>query len=83
MIFEKRPAEELYDVQKDPDQTNNVAGQPKYAAVQRGLSARLEQWMRNTADPRTNSATDVWDYYPYYAPGVLNGKKPAEPYAPR
>ena len=31
LCFDKRPAEELYDLGKDPHQINNVAGQPAYA----------------------------------------------------
>ena len=33
----KRPAEELYDLRKDPDQFHNVAGDPFYAKVKEEL----------------------------------------------
>lgn len=29
LVFEKRPAEELYDIKKDPYQMNNIADKPK------------------------------------------------------
>ncbi|MFD0893996.1 sulfatase [Luteolibacter ambystomatis] len=83
MIFEKRPEEELYDLVTDPAQVVNVAGQERYAAAQQDLRNRLDRWMRETSDPRIDPSCDPWDHYPYYAPGVLNGKKAAEPYAPR
>ena len=38
LAFGKRPAEELYDLKKDPGQINNLAGQPEYAKVQKKLS---------------------------------------------
>ena len=34
---------ELYDLRADPDELRNVAGQPRYAAVERRLDLRLEQ----------------------------------------
>ncbi|PYV14700.1 MAG: heparan N-sulfatase [Acidobacteria bacterium] len=64
--FEKRPAEELYDCKRDPDQVNNVAGDPRYAPELRKLRATLEQWMRDTGDPRATSDDDRWDNYPYF-----------------
>jgi hypothetical protein len=64
--FGKRPAEELYDLKKDPQQVQNVAGQAEYAAAQRALAARLDQWMRDTADPRVDPNDDSWDKYPYF-----------------
>jgi N-sulfoglucosamine sulfohydrolase len=61
MAFGKRPAEELYDVSKDPGQVHNVAGQPAYAAAQKRLRAELDAWMLQTADPRAKGETDQWD----------------------
>ena len=70
----KRPAEELYDLRRDPWQLTDVAGNPQLARVKRGLRAALERWMRRTGDPRANAHADPWDRYPYYGqPG------PAEP----
>jgi N-sulfoglucosamine sulfohydrolase len=70
----KRPAEELFDLSKDPDQVNNVAGQPGYAEVQRKLRAELDRWMVETADPRATGETDLWDKCPY----VGGRSKPAK-----
>jgi N-sulfoglucosamine sulfohydrolase len=62
----KRPAEELYDIKSDPDQVRNVAADPKYAKIKTQLSARVEQWMKQTGDPRaSNPRTDFWDRAPY------------------
>lgn len=64
----KRPAEELYDLKSDPAQVRNLAADPACANVKQRLAARLDQWMRDTADPRVDTATDVFDTYPYYSP---------------
>jgi len=66
LCFGKRPAEELYELRKDPHQTLNLAGRPEYAAVQRRLRRRLEEWMKQTGDPRAFSDDDRWDRYPYF-----------------
>jgi arylsulfatase A-like enzyme len=75
LCFGKRPAEELYDVSKDPHEINNVAGQPEYAAAQKQLRAQLDQWMKDSADPRAVKDDDHWDSYPYY--GDVTGAKKA------
>ena len=71
LCFAKRPAEELYDVRTDPHELKNLAADPADANTVKTLSARLEQWMRDTADPRAVSNDDPWDRYPYFG-----GKKP-------
>ena len=62
----KRPAEELFDLKKDPGQLTNVAGDPAYAAVRDRLKKKLDGWQRTTADPRATEDDDRWDRYPYY-----------------
>jgi len=67
LSFAKRPAEELYDLAKDPHQIVNVASRAEYAGAKKQLRAQLDQWMKDTADPRAAGDTDVFDRYPYYA----------------
>ncbi|MCP3693020.1 MAG: sulfatase-like hydrolase/transferase, partial [Planctomycetaceae bacterium] len=45
IYFGERPAEELYDVVKDPAQVNNLAKDPKFAAVLKEHRALLEGWL--------------------------------------
>jgi len=45
-----RPAEELYDLQTDPFETNNLAGDPAYKKTLDELRARLDTWMEQTGD---------------------------------
>jgi N-sulfoglucosamine sulfohydrolase len=46
-----RPRYELYDLQKDPDEVVNVAGDPNYQSVFTELSERLKEYQRQTRDP--------------------------------
>lgn len=66
LAFDKRPAEELYDLGKDPGELNNVASRPEYATVKKNLRAGLDNWMKETGDPRAVSEGDPWDRYPYF-----------------
>jgi hypothetical protein len=63
--FAKRHTEELYDLRSDPDQIKNLAADPAMAETKEKLSARVDAWMRETADPRVDPAFDAWDKYPY------------------
>ncbi|MEJ7692646.1 hypothetical protein [Daejeonella sp.] len=67
----KRPAIELYDLKKDPDQLNNLASDPKYAKIKFTFNKQLTDWRKKTSDPLLNSKTDVFDTFPYY--GVKKG----------
>jgi hypothetical protein len=66
----KRPAEELYDLGRDPDELRNVAGQSAYTAAQRRLREQLDSWLRDTGDPRASVDDDRWDRFPYYGPPI-------------
>ncbi|WP_082893446.1 sulfatase-like hydrolase/transferase [Rufibacter ruber] len=48
--FVSRPAEELYDVQKDPYQLINLAGQPALKNVQQDLRNQLVAFMKQQGD---------------------------------
>jgi len=50
--FGKRPAEELYDLRKDPDQVKNVAAEAGYAKVKQELADRLTKILKEAGDPR-------------------------------
>ncbi len=52
LAYGKRPAEELYDLEKDPHQLHNIAGEPAYAKDRKELSARLTHLLREAGDPR-------------------------------
>ena len=51
-FYGRRPMFELYDLRKDPDEMNNVAEDPAYAAVRKEMTERLFTILRETGDPR-------------------------------
>ncbi len=64
----KRPAEELYDVRKDPWDLKNLADDSNYTTEKKKLRSMLDQWMKDTDDPRAANDDDRWDKYPYVGP---------------
>ncbi|XP_060802821.1 N-sulphoglucosamine sulphohydrolase [Amyelois transitella] len=46
-----RPQWELYDVQRDPMELNNLHGKPSLSAVEAELASRLRAWQRASRDP--------------------------------
>ena len=71
----KRPAEELYSLEKDPGETRNLAGDARLAEQKAALSQALDQWMAEQGDEgmdtelrahtRMNQAR--WNQYIYLA----------------
>jgi arylsulfatase A-like enzyme len=45
------PEEQLYDLLFDPNEANNMAGEPARRGVLAEMRERLEVWMRDTEDP--------------------------------
>jgi N-sulfoglucosamine sulfohydrolase len=50
-FLRSRSPEELYDLQADPDELHNLAGEEAYQAIRAGLARRLFAWMEQTGDP--------------------------------
>ena len=65
--FSKRPAEELYDLAKDPHQMNNVAQDSPHASVKAELAAQLQQYLKETGDPREVGGEMKWTGAQYFA----------------
>jgi len=51
-----RAPEELYDVEADPHELRNLAGDPAHAAILREMRRALEAWQRDTGDRDTLGA---------------------------
>ena len=62
-----RPAEELFDIVKDPGCLNNLATDPAFAKVKEMLSRQLMDYLRRTGDPRVVGNGDIWETYPRYS----------------
>ena len=65
LAFGRRPAEELYDMEKDPAQLSNLADDPAYSKVKHELAARLREYLTDHNDPRLRGESP-WDTYPFY-----------------
>lgn len=46
----KRPAEELYDIETDPHELRNLAGDPACAQTMRDMRRKLDDWMASQGD---------------------------------
>ena len=69
LAFVKRPAEELYDLRKDPDQLDNVAAAPEYEEIKTELARRLTKALRATGDPRIVGGAEELERHPYLGTG--------------
>ena len=65
IAFGQRPAEELYDLRKDPHQMTNVAGESTYAGTKTALSKRLMVTLRNSGDPRVSGDGTTYEKPPF------------------
>jgi arylsulfatase len=63
-LLESRPAEELFNVSRDPDQIKNIAGVPEHQKVLDNLRKIMDEWQRLTGDttpPLDKATPDRWD----------------------
>ncbi|HEV2294681.1 MAG TPA: sulfatase [Tepidisphaeraceae bacterium] len=65
LCFGRRSAEELYDVQADADQVNNLAARPEHHETVQQLHDRLTAYLRRTGDPRFTNEPVQFDEHPY------------------
>ncbi|MEM7697313.1 MAG: sulfatase, partial [Verrucomicrobiota bacterium] len=49
-MADTKPEEELYDLEADPHEMNNLAADPEYAATLREMRAALSDWLQQTDD---------------------------------
>ena len=63
----KRPAEELYDIKKDPACINNLADLHEFKSIAKKLRTELEQTLTEQGDPRMLGYGDVIESYPRYS----------------
>ncbi|MCA9017138.1 MAG: sulfatase, partial [Planctomycetaceae bacterium] len=65
LMADRRPKEELYDLQNDPWEINNLAEDPKYQETKQRLVSALDQWMVEIDDkgriPEDPAIPKFWD----------------------
>lgn len=65
LCFGKRPAEELFDLRKDPDCMTNLALGDAAKAQLTALKAQLHAELKAQGDPRMEGRGDIFDQYPH------------------
>ncbi len=72
--YRERPAEELYDLNADPNELNNLAAKPEQAEIKRKLRGELEAWMTAQGDKRTifGQQTLLTETPPVPSPKIAN-----------
>lgn len=63
--FDKRPAEELYNVKEDPFCMNNLATNTNFAAIKTKLSEEMTKRLTAQEDPRILGKGNIFDNYEY------------------
>lgn len=71
--YEKRPAEQLFDIRNDPACTRNLldrkmkgADRNRYASLGRAMKDSLLRLLREQGDPRVTGHGDIFDSYPRF-----------------
>ena len=70
-----RPAEELYDLDFDPHELHNLAGDPEQTEVLRRMRETLQEWERETGD-RAPSARNPDEFDRETGDPLPNRKRP-------
>ena len=66
LAYSKRPAEQLYDIKKDPDCVTNLADNPELQEVKNELNKILMEELKKEGDPRVLGTGDVFESYPRF-----------------
>lgn len=69
LCFGKRPAEELYDLNRDPDCLHNLAAHTDHLERKAQLERQLVAELKAQTDPRMFGQGQVFEQYPYANPG--------------
>ena len=57
VLAARKPVEELYDLDADPHEINNLAGIPAHSTIQTTLSNQLDDWLASTNDTGLQNVT--------------------------
>lgn len=58
-LADTKPNEELYDLENDHHEINNLAENPDYIQIKKRLKTALEQWITDNDDPLTLPETEI------------------------
>lgn len=63
--FDRKPADELYELSRDPDCVRNLAADPAHVARRDAMRERLFAELRKQKDPRMEGKGAIFDEYPH------------------
>ncbi len=66
--FGKHPAEDLFDIRKDPGCLTNLNTSPAHRGLLREFRRTLDAQLRAQSDPRLGPNPNIWESYPRYSP---------------
>ncbi len=66
--FGNHPAEELFDIQKDPGCLRDLRASAAHRHLMREFRRTLDLQLRTQLDPRMGPNPNVWESYPRYSP---------------
>lgn len=69
--FARRPAEELFDLNADPDQIKNVASDKNYEATRKKLANQLTKTLTDAGDPRVTEKDCRFERPPFVEANTL------------
>ncbi len=75
LTVQKRPEEELYNVEIDPGCLNNLADDDALASIKEKLWQQLKADLEKQGDPRIFGKGDVFDSYPVFNPITMKDKE--------
>ncbi|MFZ5831643.1 MAG: sulfatase, partial [Planctomycetota bacterium] len=64
LCFGKRPAEELYNVARDPECITNLADESQYAETKKALETQLVSELKAQEDPRMFGRGEIFEKFP-------------------
>ena len=59
LAVDHRPAQELYDIVVDSGCLVNLAKDPEHAEVREKLAKRLDEYLKETGDPRSSGSVEM------------------------
>ena len=70
LCFGKRPQFELYNLNKDPDCVDNLAGNPEYSTKMKDLRESMTNKLKEHGDPRMEGKGDIFETYLIHNPAM-------------